>query len=148
MTIEVTAPFSANKQQINIKKLPMKKTMLQLLAILTIVATTQAAPVLNLATVISKKQADGKFQVLASPKFIVESSKSACININTNEIELAVTPTLNNDGSVIIKFVLTINMDGKKADMDSKILTPLGKSAQLQVGNLQLKVTPTTVSTN
>jgi len=114
----------------------MKTTILQLLTGLAIVTTAHAAPLLNIATVISEKQANGKSQVLASPRFIVESGKQA--SIKTNDIELALTPTLLADGSVHIKSVLKA---GKFVGAP-EITVALGKQAQIQSDAIKLTVTP------
>lgn len=114
----------------------MKTTILQLLAVTAIIATAHAAPMLNIATVISEKQADGKFHVLSVPKFTVESGKSA--SITSGQIELAVTPKLLDNGSVLIKSVLKTD----KPTVKPQITVALDKQAQMQIDDLQLTVTP------
>ena len=133
-----TALESKSKQQ----NKNMKTTILQLLAVTAIIATAHAAPMLNIATVISEKQADGKFHVLSSPNFTVESGKSA--SITSGQIELAVTPKLLDNGSVLIKSVLKTD----KPTVKPQITVALDKQASMQVDDLQMTVTPSLATTH
>jgi hypothetical protein len=126
----------------------MKTTILQLLAVSAIIATTHAAPVLDIATVVSEKQADGKFHVLFSPNFRMESGKSASLISqqntpgNSDKIELALTPTLLDETNVMIKFVLTKHIRDIKTDYESKFMAALGKQVKIHGEAFQLTVTP------
>jgi RNA polymerase sigma factor (sigma-70 family) len=107
-----------------------------------------AAPVLDIATVVSQKGADGRFHVLFRPSFRVESGKSASMISQQNapgdpdKIELALTPTLLDETNVLVKFVLTGHTGGIKTDYDSQFMAVLGKQVKIRGETFQLTVTP------
>jgi len=116
----------------------MKTTILQLLAIPAIIATAHAAPVLDITTVISEKQADGAFHVLSRPSIIVESGKSASIGkTGPGHFRLSIKPTLLDNGSVLIKSVLKTDQPVMRPD----ITVAMGKQASIRTDALQLTVT-------
>jgi len=116
----------------------MKTTILQLLAIPAIIATAHSAPVLDITTVISEKQADGAFHVLSRPSIIVESGKSASIGkTGPGHFQLSIKPTLLDNGSVLIKSVLKTDQPVMRPD----ITVAMGKQASIRTDALQLTVT-------
>jgi hypothetical protein len=126
----------------------MKTAILQLLAISAIITTAHAAPVLDIAMVVSQKQADGKFHVLFRPMVRMESGKSASVTSqqntpgNPDKIELSLTPTLLDETNVLVKFVLTKYTGDIKTDYDSKFTSALGKRVEIRGETFQLTVTP------
>ena len=122
----------------NCPNLNMKTPIILLLAMAAIVVPGHAAPVLQIATVISEKQADGAFHVVSRPSITVESGESASIGkTGPGHFRLSIKPTLLGNGSVLIESVLEIDRPAIRPEMT----VAMGKQASIRTDDLRLTVT-------
>ncbi len=93
-----------------------------------------AAPQLVVEITLTEQLAQGAPQILASPRLAVVSGQNA--TVRTGEIEVNLTPTLQNDGSVDMQMVVTRYMPNNQVVTLShpRLNAKMGQPSQIQVG--------------
>ena len=114
-------------------KTPMKAAIIALLSTVVASVTACASKALLVETTITEQHAQGGPDMLWAPSITVESGKQAIIQVGN--LDYAVTPTLFDDGTVVISAILTQH-NGEKFD---KLAAPpvkakLGEAAEIQIG--------------
>ena len=122
----------------------MKAAICFAFATLAFTSTAWAAPTLLVEAKITEHQADGGSVVLAAPQMAVTEGTKAIVSVGT--AEYAVTPKLLNDGNVLLQVVIRKQNDRQAQQLAApRIVSPLGKTATIRVGQLEMSLKATLV---
>lgn len=120
----------------------MKAAICFAFAAIAFTSTAFAAPTLLLEAKIIEHQADGGSVVLSAPHLTVTEGTQAIVGVG--KVEYSITPKLLGDGNVLLQIVILKQNDRQGEPLAApRIVSPLGKTATIRVGELEMSLNAT-----